>query len=288
MSSCGFIRILPVLLVGVVAGSACAKAPAVSGASDPTLAASPAALAAMPAHAAASPASPATEPGQAGAAPTSATGTIAETMDAGGYTYIRLDTGTGEIWAATNQVDVKVGQQVTVPLDMPMRNFHSAKLGRDFPLVYFAATVSRDGKPLQPTVAATGQAGSGGQALPQGHPPVGSGSSPPASVTEVIKPPAGGYSVASLWTDRAALAGRTVVVRGKVVKFLGGIMGRNWLHLQDGTGKASDGTNDITVTTADEAKPGDVVTATGTLAIDKDFGAGYRYGAIIEGAALSR
>ena len=66
-------------------------------------------------------------------------------------------------------------------------------------------------------------------------------------------------------------------------------MGKNWVHLQDGTGSRQDGTNDITVTTdAGAAKLGDVLTATGTLAIDKDFGAGYRYGAIVEGATLAK
>ena len=124
--------------------------------------------------------------------------------------------------------------------------------------------------------------------MPPAHPPVGAASASAVTVTEVIPPAAGGVSVADLWARRAALAGKTVVVRGKVVKFLGGIMGRNWLHLQDGTGSAKDGTNDLAVTTEGETKLGDVVTATGTLAIDKDFGAGYKYGAIVESATLSK
>lgn len=182
-----------------------------------------------------------------------ATGRVVETMDAGGYTYVQIDTGTEKIWAATSPIAIKVGEELTVPLEMPMQNFHSAKLGRDFPLIYFASSVSRGGEP--------------GGAMP---------------------PPAGGQSVAGLWAKRTSLAGKTVVVRGKVVKFLGGIMGKNWVHLQDGTGNAKDGTNDITVTTADQAKPGEILTATGRLAIDRDFGAGYRYGVIVEEATLSK
>jgi hypothetical protein len=124
-----------------------------------------------------------------------------------------------------------------------------------------------------------------GQAMPPAHPPIEAGA---MTVTEVIPPAAGGLSIAEIWAERATLAGKTVIVRGKVVKFRSGIMGRNWIHLQDGTGSAKDGTNDLTVTTAADAKSGDVLTAAGTLAVDKDFGAGYRYGAIIEGATLSR
>ena len=74
---------------------------------------------------------------------------------------------------------------------------------------------------------------------------------------------------------------------GTVVKVNNGIMGRNWLHLQDGSGTEAAKTHDITVTTEGEVKVGDVVTATGTLALDKDFGAGYVYDAIIEGATVT-
>jgi hypothetical protein len=211
-------------------------------------------------------------------------------MDAGGGTYLRLDTGAEKIWVATGKITVKPGDRLVVPLDMPMRNFHSGTLGKDFPLIYFASSVSREGEPAAIAPEGGAHAMPARQDLPPGHPPVRDGAAPSAAVavTEVIRPPAGGYSVADLWARRAELGGKTVTLRGKVVKFRGGIMGRNWMHLQDGTGKAADGTNDITVTSEGEAAPGDIVTATGTLALDKDFGAGYRYGVIVEGATVSK
>jgi hypothetical protein len=58
------------------------------------------------------------------------------------------------------------------------------------------------------------------------------------------------------------------------------------LHLQDGSGKASDATNDLTVTTDAVVKVGDVVTVTGINAVKKDFGAGYSYEAILEKATV--
>jgi hypothetical protein len=70
------------------------------------------------------------------------------------------------------------------------------------------------------------------------------------------------------------------------VKFNGGILDRNWLHIQDGSGLAKDGSNDLTITTAASAKVGDIITATGTIATDKDFGAGYAYKVIVEGATV--
>ena len=92
--------------------------------------------------------------------------------------------------------------------------------------------------------------------------------------------------IASCWANRAKLAGKPVTVRGTVVKFNGGILDRNWLHVQDGSGKAADGTNDITVTTDAVAKVGDVITVTGTVAVDKDFGSGYAYALMLEKAKI--
>jgi hypothetical protein len=99
---------------------------------------------------------------------------------------------------------------------------------------------------------------------------------------EPIPPPAGGLSIAELWARKAALAGKQVTVRGRVVKVNTQILGRNWVHLQDGSGSASDGTNDLTVTTDATLAEGETITITGVLATGKDFGAGYVYDAIVE------
>ena len=77
-----------------------------------------------------------------------------------------------------------------------------------------------------------------------------------------------------------------VTINAKVVKVSSGIMNRNWIHIQDGTGDASTGTNNLVTTTLDVAEVGDVVTATGKLAKDKDFGGGYQYVVIIEETKL--
>jgi hypothetical protein len=104
---------------------------------------------------------------------------------------------------------------------------------------------------------------------------------------ETIESAVGEATVAKVWADRTALAGKKITVHGKVVKFNGSIMDRNWLHIQDGTGTASDGTHDLTVTTTAAAKVGDAVTVTGTVTIDKDFGAGYVYKVILIDATVT-
>ena len=78
-----------------------------------------------------------------------------------------------------------------------------------------------------------------------------------------------------------------MTIRAKVVKYNAGIMGKNWLHLRDGSGKA-DKDNDLTVTSNDVAKVGDVVVIKGAVRTDKDFGAGYAYPVIVEDAKIAK
>ncbi len=85
-------------------------------------------------------------------------------------------------------------------------------------------------------------------------------------------------------TGKANFSGKPIAVRGRVVKFNGGILGKNWLHVRDGSG--SEGTNDLTVTTDATVKVGDLVLVTGTLGSDRDFGGGYNYALIVENAKV--
>ena len=94
-------------------------------------------------------------------------------------------------------------------------------------------------------------------------------------------------SVADLHKEKATLSGKQVTLQGKVVKVNNGIMKRNFIHLQDGTGSAADGSNDVTVTSQDTANVGDQVTVTGTLVLDHDFGAGYKYPVMVEQATIT-
>ena len=95
------------------------------------------------------------------------------------------------------------------------------------------------------------------------------------------------YKVSELFKDKAALDKKQVTVKGKVVKVSSGIMNRNWIHLQDGSGSPATKDNDLSVTTSQELPAtGKVVTITGTLAKDKDFGSGYFYKVIVEDATI--
>lgn len=95
-------------------------------------------------------------------------------------------------------------------------------------------------------------------------------------------------TIAELYKEKAELAGKQVTLHGTVVKVNNQIMNRNWLHLQDGSGDAAGGTNDIAVTSDETAAKGDTVTVTGTVVVDQDFGAGYTYPLLLEKATISK
>jgi hypothetical protein len=96
------------------------------------------------------------------------------------------------------------------------------------------------------------------------------------------------YQVSDLYRLKIELNKRKVTVRGKVVKVSANIMDRNWIHIQDGSGDAKKGTNNLVVTST-TALPsvGDVVTIKGTAYKDKDFGGGYKYDVIVEKADVT-
>lgn len=105
-----------------------------------------------------------------------------------------------------------------------------------------------------------------------------------ASFTNSIANPAT-MTVASVNQKKASLAGQTIKASGKVVKVNNGIMGRNFVHVQDGTGDAS--TNNLIVTSKQTAQVGDQVTVSGVVVLNRDFGSGYMYPLLIEDATIS-
>lgn len=205
----------------------------------------------------------------AGEPPATVKGEVLETMNAGGYTYLRLKTSAGETWAAVNRTAMSKGTTVTLEKVMVMHDFESKSLKKTFPKILFGTL---DGT----NVNAGMTAAHAGLAKPQ-------------DAADVRVPKASGANaktVAEIITKSSALKGKPVLVRGKVVKYNAGIMGKNWIHLRDGSGSAADESNDILITTAQQAKLADVVTVQGVVRTDKDFGAGYVYKVLIEDAKL--
>ena len=200
-------------------------------------------------------------------------GKVIETISTAGYTYVQVDTGTEKIWAAAPEFKIEKGETVTVPAGAPMKNYQSKTLNRTFDVVWFVPYIKSGTKDsmapnskLKESLATDAV---------------------PLTETDLsnIKKAESGKTIAEIFEEKTSLGNKKVKVRGKVVKFSPEIMGKNWIHIQDGTG--SKGTDDLTVTTKSIVKLGDIILVEGTLVLNKDFGAGYKYDVIIEDAQIT-
>ncbi|NOY62065.1 MAG: DNA-binding protein [Gammaproteobacteria bacterium] len=199
-------------------------------------------------------------------------GKVIETMNSGGYTYAKVEENGDTYWVAGQQSNIAVGEEVHFTEQMWMQNFHSKSLDRTFDKVLFVTTIEGDAS--SPAHAATP------------HPaPVATEVAALKSAS--ISKPEGAYTIADLYAQKEALNGKTVQVRGEVVKISRNILDRTWVHIKDGSGtKGSDKV--VFRSTSDTVVVGDVVTAEGRLEVDKDFGMGYLYPVIVEDATFTK
>jgi hypothetical protein len=195
-------------------------------------------------------------------------GEVLEVRDVESYTYLRLKTQEGETWAAVAKTPVKKGSEVTLENVMIMENFVSKTLKKTFKTILFGSL-------------AGAQSSTPGLGMATSH------AINTINVADIHVPRAVGENaktVAEIVSKSVELKDKPVLVRGKIVKYNAGIMGKNWIHLRDGS--AANASGDILVTSANAAKLGDIVTVKGIVRNDKDFGAGYFYKVLIEDATL--
>jgi hypothetical protein len=190
---------------------------------------------------------------------------VLEVLPTQKYSYMRVKENAEEYWVAVlKRDDIKPGQTYAFSGGLLKRNFQSQEYDRVFDKVYLVSDLrAADGSAPTATAAAA---------------PAPADVVPPKSVPAVP----GAIKLADLVANIAKYDGKTVVVTGKCMKINPMIMGRNWVHIQDGTGNNVD----LTVTTTAQLSLGAIVTLEGTIAINKDFGAGYRYDYIMEGAVI--
>ena len=245
-------------------------------------------------------------------------GKVLEVAQSQEFTYLRVATPEGEKWVAVPTTEVQVGEQISVSAGELLHNFPSKTLNRTFtelvvtknldnrpaggPAMHggAAAPAPAPQKPGADSFAAALQAENTGRPGPIPGLIEDAGSDAGATVgsskaivplveIKVDKAPGkNGYRVGELFEQAAKLDGQQVRVRGQVVKISMNIMGRNWLHLQDGTGNTMKNTHDLVVTTMATPAKGEVVLVEGKLAANRDFGAGYHYPVIIEEASVSK
>ncbi|TKB23777.1 DNA-binding protein [Desulfopila sp. IMCC35006] len=225
-------------------------------------------------------------------------GTVIETMNASGYTYMLVESGATKTWVAIPATPVEKGAAIEYYKGMVKKNFTSKTLDRTFDTVVFSSGLAgqKTETAPQPVIekendsfsAAVKAEKTDTKIAPAMEMSGGSlGAIAPLEDISIEKAAAAnGYTVEKIFTDAKELAGKKIQVHGKVVKFNPLIMGKNWIHLQDGTGNPMQNSHDLVVTSSETVEVGSIVTIEGVLAANKDFGAGYKYAAIVEDAAI--
>ncbi|MCP4612012.1 MAG: hypothetical protein GY845_25200 [Planctomycetes bacterium] len=193
---------------------------------------------------------------------------VQEVIQASGYTYLKVKENDSEFWIAVTKREIEAGATFSFADALEMKNFTSKELQRTFETIYFVSKVS-DNEPLL-----------SGSKQSEVNP---HRTKPTMGKKEIsIETVEGGISIGELFSNRDSYANKTVLIKGQVTKVNRAIMGKNWVHLQDGT--SGSGKFDLTITTQDEVSVGDVVTFKGLIVLNKDFGSGYAYDVLMEEA----
>jgi len=184
------------------------------------------------------------------------------------YTYLGVRENEDTTWLAVPKMEAMPGEIYYYQGGNEMVDFRSSSLNRTFKSVWFLGGVISEEDMLKSTSGLT---------LSQSSP----GSKAEESKSDIkIEPVEGGISIGELLANPEKCAGQTVKVKGQVTKFSLSIMGKNWIHLQDGT--EFEGQFDFVVTTNEVVKAGDIILLEGTVSVNKDFGYGYFYKVIME------
>lgn len=234
------------------------------------------------------------------AQPGSTTGVVLETMDAAQYTYLKVETNGESTWVAIPATPVEKGQQVTYTHGMVMENFASRTLGRTFAAIVFSPGLVNTDVPTEVDEPAAEEKSSFAAALQkereqpktvalgQQHSPGSGGATTPFKEVSVDKATGeNSYTVSELYAKAEELNGKTVRLRARVVKINPQIMGKNWIHLQDGTGDPMQNSHNLVATSAAIPQVDQVVVVEGVISANMDFGFGYNYEALLEEAVFS-
>lgn len=215
-------------------------------------------------------------------------GVVKETMDAGGYTYILVTDENRETWVAIPPTKVQVGETVEYIHGIQLENFASKTLNRTFENIIFSEGLESDSPKMGAhsdlfTNALQKEKSQGSAQL---EPSVGSSGAVTPLIAENIAKASGAnaYTVGELYEKRLELKDSTVRIQGEVVKVTPNIMGKNWIHIQDGSGNPLKNTHDLVVTSSELPAIGRVINFEGTATTDRDFGYSYQYDLLIEDA----
>lgn len=194
---------------------------------------------------------------------------VVEVIQGNSYTYIKAKENMAEKWMAVSKQEVQTGSVYYYDEALPMNNFHSKEIDRTFDEIFFVNSISTT--PLAQAQPKAMEGHKGKVDIQQN-----------SAIT--LEKQAGEITVAQIFGNRSNFSEKEVEIRGIVVKVNEQVMGKNWIHIQDGT--SDNGNFDLTITSADLPKLNDEITVKGKIILNKDFGYGYTYEVIMEDAKV--
>jgi hypothetical protein len=203
---------------------------------------------------------------------------VVEVIQGGSYTYIKAKENMGEKWMAVLKQDVQTGVVYYYDEALPMNNFHSKEIDRTFEEIFFVNTISTT--PLEKG----SMSGMGAMGETEAQPAHMGKVNTEQNSSITLEKKAEEITVAKIFASRNEYSGKEVEIRGVVVKVNEQVMGKNWIHIQDGT--SDNGNFDLTVTSTELPAVNDEITVKGKIILNKDFGYGYSYEVIMEDAAI--
>ncbi len=194
-----------------------------------------------------------------------------EVLQTSSYTYIHANEKGKQYWLAVTSTPAEKGKTYYFSQWMEMTDFHSKELNRDFDQILFVGDLATYPIPAKSAMTT--------QPIPQ------QAKTPNTKQDVYVEAVEGGVRLQELLEDPNKFSGEKVKIRGQVTKFNSGIMGKNWVHIQDGTsfGEAFD----LTITTNEMLTVGDVAVFEGLITLNKDLGSGYFFNVLMEDAKVS-
>jgi len=195
---------------------------------------------------------------------------VSEVLQTKSYTYLLVKDADKLQWLAVPKIDAKVGEVYFYQGGNEMKDFKSSSLNRTFESVLFlGGIVNADpNNDQQPDSSISIKSKPGG-----------------TKIDLSLKPSADGISIAELYAEKENYSGKIVRIRGQVTQFSSSIMGKNWIHIQDGT--EFEGVFDLVATSDEVINEGEIAVFEGKIILDKDFGFGYFYKVIMEDAQIT-
>ena len=230
-------------------------------------------------------------------------GKVIRTMSTPEYTYILLQNKESRQWIAIPATAITDGSNITVAPGMTMENFYSKTFEKTFERIIFSAgllsgiptgAVSQNPADIDFNTAVEQERRAESEARQKDNPATqqaqsfgSAGAAVPDLEVNIEKASAkNAVTIQEAFEKADELQKKKVQIHAKVVKINANIMGRNWIHIQDGTGSSMKGSHDLVVTSGDSAAVGDIILIEGIVTTNRDFGHGYTYRVLIEEAAI--